>query len=71
VTGGLALSVRSDYDAHCCDTRRYDEGHTLAVASDVLLGLSVAAAITSVVVGATWKHGSRLAFSSSSLAVHF
>jgi tetratricopeptide (TPR) repeat protein len=57
VTGGLALAKRGDYDRGCdqgrCDPSLYDGAHGLAIGTDVLIGLGVAAAITSVVLFAT------------------
>jgi hypothetical protein len=53
-TGGEALSIHHTYDAGCnagrCQPTTYAEGHRLAVASDVFLGVGLTTAVASVIV---------------------
>jgi tetratricopeptide (TPR) repeat protein len=53
-TGGVALAERSRYDAGCaagaCDPSLFTGGQRLAIATDVLIGVGAALAITSVVL---------------------
>lgn len=55
VTGGVALGDRATYRAGCavgrCDDAGYDGGRRMAVATDVLIGIGAAAAVTAVIVG--------------------
>jgi hypothetical protein len=55
ITGGLALGDRDRYRAGCaagrCDDPGYDGGRRLAIATDVVLGLGVAAAVTATALG--------------------
>jgi hypothetical protein len=56
VTGGLAVTTRSQLDQTCntlCDYSRYDRAHALAIATDVLIGVGAASALTSLVLGLT------------------
>jgi tetratricopeptide (TPR) repeat protein len=54
-TGGEALALRSRYDASCasgsCDGGVYSRGHSLAIATDVLISVGVVAAVTATIVG--------------------
>jgi tetratricopeptide (TPR) repeat protein len=54
-TGGEALAIRSRYDASCtagsCDGGLYNRGRGFAIATDVLIGVGVVAAVTATVVG--------------------
>ena len=54
-TGGEALAFRSRYDASCaagtCDGGVYARGHSLAIATDVLISVAVVAAVTATIVG--------------------
>ncbi len=63
VTGGISISDRSDYDASCkhgtCNDAVYREGQTLSYATDVLIGLGSAAALTSIVLIATYPWRSK------------
>jgi hypothetical protein len=69
VTGGLALADRSTYDSGCdrgsCDPDRFATAHTLALTSDVLIGVGAACALTAVIVGVTGARARRLAFAPS------
>jgi tetratricopeptide (TPR) repeat protein len=70
ITGGLALSVRSDYDSGCaraCDPVRYDEGRRLAIGTDVLIGISAALTVTTVALAATSGRARKLALSGTGL----
>jgi tetratricopeptide (TPR) repeat protein len=54
-TGGEALAIRSRYDASCtagsCDGGLYSRGRGFAIATDVLIGVGVVAAVTATLVG--------------------
>lgn len=53
--GGVALGTRNDYRSGCdrglCDDSQYDRARGLAVGSDVLWGVTAAAAVGAVIVG--------------------
>jgi tetratricopeptide (TPR) repeat protein len=53
-TGGVALQKRADYDRGCdfgpCDRAPYDLARSLAIATDVLIAVGAAAAVTGVVL---------------------
>jgi tetratricopeptide (TPR) repeat protein len=62
--GGAALTAHNDYnrscDANLCNQPLYDRAHRLAVGTDVLIGIGVAAAVTGVVLILTRpKHAAR------------
>jgi hypothetical protein len=56
VTGGLALWTRSRYDSGCsagdCSHSLYSTGRIEAIATDVLIGVGVVAALTATLIGA-------------------
>jgi tetratricopeptide (TPR) repeat protein len=74
ITGGVALSDRDRYRAGCaagrCDDAGYDGGRRLAVATDVLLGLGAAAAVTAVIVAVTRSHPRRTFAAAPSVTAH-
>ena len=53
-TGVDSESLRGDYDRTCnaghCDQSKYDSGHTLALSSDIFIGVGSAAAVAAVLV---------------------
>lgn len=55
ITGAVALDDRDRYRAGCsagrCDDAGYDDGRRIAIATDVLLGVGVAAAVTATALG--------------------
>jgi tetratricopeptide (TPR) repeat protein len=56
ITGGLALSNNSSYRDSCtfvCDHGAYETAHSLAIGTDVMLSLGVAAGITTLVLALT------------------
>ena len=69
ITGGVALSDRDNYRAHCaagsCDDASYDDGRRVAVATDVLLGIGLVAAVTATIVGVTRPREHRFAIAPS------
>jgi tetratricopeptide (TPR) repeat protein len=74
VTGGIALGDRSAYRAGCaagqCDDAGYDGGRRIAIATDVLLGIGAAAAVSAVIAGVARSHPRRTFAVAPSLAAH-
>jgi hypothetical protein len=53
ILGGLAVSTHSDYERSCnttCDHSIYTRGHSLAIATDVLLSVGAASTVTTLLV---------------------
>ena len=74
ITGGVALADRGAYRAGCaagqCDDASYDGGRRVAVATDVLLGIGAAAAVTAVIVGVARSHSRRSFAVAPSVTTH-
>ncbi len=56
-SGGVAVSRRGSYDDSCnlgaCNDGLYSQGRSLAIATDVLIGVGAAAAVVAVIVAVT------------------
>jgi hypothetical protein len=65
VTGGLALSTKNSYHASCagfvCNDSLYSEARSLGIATDVMIGVGVAAAVTTLVLVLTRPKAQRFA----------